>query len=146
MLEQLLQFVQNHWILSSILLIILAFIIFEEWYSKTGGISAISIQDCVLLVNRNEGVIIDIRDIGAFLSSHIANSINIPKDAKDTLDSKINTLKLAKEKAIILVDNHNVETSSISKKLKSQGYDKIYALRGGIAAWKDAQLPLDKNK
>lgn len=141
MLEQLLQFVQNHWVLSSMLLVILVLIIFEEGYSKIGGVVTISIQDCILLVNRGEGTIIDIRDTNTFFNSHIANSINLPKDV---LDSKINTLNLTKEKTLILVDNHDVETSSIGKKLRSQGYAKVYALSGGMAAWKDAQLPLDK--
>jgi rhodanese-related sulfurtransferase len=125
------------------LLIILVLIAFEELYSKIGGMATISVQDCVLLINRSGGSIIDIRDANAFASSHIANSINLPKNA---LDSKINALKLAKDKALILVDSHNVEAASIGKKLISQGYTKVYALCGGIVAWKDANLPLNKNK
>ena len=143
MLEQLLQFVQHHWVLSLVLLIILALIIFEEWCLKGSSIATISIQDCILLVNRGEGTIIDLRDTNTFINSHIANSINLPKNM---LADKIKAQDLTKEKALILVDSRNVETASIGKTLRSQGYTKIYTLLGGIAAWQDAQLPLDKNQ
>ncbi len=142
MLEQLIQFLQNHWLLSLTLLVTLALLIFEELRSKIGGMVTITPQEGILLINRGKGTVIDLRDAIAFHGAHIKNSLNFPSEEFDT---KIKNLNLAKENTLILLGNQSTAVIAAGKKLKNLGYLKINILGGGLAAWEETRLPLVKN-
>ena len=141
-MKQLLQFIQNHWVLCSALGAALAVLIFEELRSKIGGLPKITAQDATLLLNRENALVIDLRSQKAFTGGHILGATNI---VRADFDVYIKKLESHKNQPLILVDDNDVNAAPIGTKLQQQGFAKIYILAGGIMAWKDAQLPLTKN-
>lgn len=53
-----------------------------------------------------------------------------------------NTMKLPKDKPIMLVGTIGSRSYAAGQILARNGYQKVYNIRGGIIAWKDAGLPL----
>lgn len=142
MIKQLLQFIQNHWMLGIAFLVITALLIFEEIKNKLIGAQKISVQNTTILLNRENAVVVDLRGQQVFANGHILGAINIPRAE---IDHNLKKLEPYKEQALILIDDYDTNASSVSSKLQKTGFSKVYVLAGGLNSWKDAQLPLSKN-
>lgn len=141
MIEQLLQFTQNHWILSSLFATTLLLIIIEEIRGNLSNLPKVSAQEVVLLLNRENATILDLRNQKAFINGHILNAINIPSTEIDQNSKKLEPYK---DKILILVADNDTNAFPSGNKLRAKGFTKIYVLAGGLSSWKNAQLPLNK--
>lgn len=140
MLEQLVHFIANHWLLSSALVIVLILLLLEEKKSKAGG-NRLSPQDATTLINRERAVVIDLRDTAAYEGGHVVNALNFPES---NILNNLAKLKKYLEKPVILMDAAGNHAGTTGYKLEKQGFKKIYCLAGGIHAWTKAGLPLTK--
>ena len=95
-MEQFLEFIGNHLALSSMWLITLGAIIF---YHQRTGSQSVAPQQAVMLINRKDAVVVDVREKKEFETGHIVDSVNIPL-AK--LKQRITELKKHKEKPVAL--------------------------------------------
>lgn len=137
-MEQVLPFITKHWFLVALFLIAFIWLIIEETRRKGGGVR-LTPQLTTQLINKEKAVVLDIRDVNAFGSGHITGAINIPLP---TLDNSVKQLEKYKERPLVVVCATGQKASVVMNKLRKQGYTKIYILAGGIAAWKNANLPL----
>lgn len=137
-MERLFEFVVNHYILASLFVAFLVAILILE--SRRGG-QKISAQGAVSLINRDEAVVVDIRERKEFNEGRITGSINIPLSS---IKSRAAELKKFDDKQIIVVDKMGQHSAMAVKQLNGEGYDKVVRLNGGIADWKAANLPLVK--
>jgi len=133
--EQIFSFIGNHYILVSIFVFLLVAFIINE--GKQGG-AAISTGNLVNLVNREEAVIVDIRDNKDFGAGHIAGAINIPFAS---IDSRVGELESYREKPIVLVCKMGQHAGAAGRKLKAQGFLDVRRLSGGMAEWGASSLP-----
>lgn len=142
MIEQLLQFGQNHWVLCSLFVVIILLIVFEEVKNKLTGIANVSAPEAVLLLNRENGLVVDLRQQSTFAAGHIIDSVNITSS-----DLRQNMAKLDnhKNRPLILLGDNSNDAARIGMLLKRAGFDKLSILAGGISSWKSAQLPLNRN-
>lgn len=138
MFEQIFSFIGNHYILVSIFVFLLVAFIINE--GKQGG-AAISTGNLVNLVNREEAVIVDIRDNKDFGAGHIAGAINIPFAS---IDSRVGELESYREKPIVLVCKMGQHAGAAGRKLKAQGFLDVRRLSGGMAEWGASSLPVVK--
>lgn len=139
-MQEFIQFFAHHWLLSGILVILLILLMIEEAKSK-GLLGQLSPQETVQKLNHDAGVIIDIRNREAFQSGHIVGAVNIPQ-AELTKDlSKLNKYK---DRPLIVVCNNGQAAGKVAMQLKKQSFDQVFALAGGFAAWKGAQMPIVK--
>ena len=138
MVAQGFEFISNHYILVSVFIFLLAAFIINE--GKRGG-AAITPNNLVKLVNREDAVIVDIRDNKEFGNGHIAGALNVPFS---TIDSRIGELALYKEKPVVLVCKMGQHAGSIGRKLRSQGFEDVRRLSGGMAEWGANNLPVVK--
>jgi len=136
--EQIFSFIGNHYILVSIFVFLLVAFIINE--GKQGG-AAISTGNLVNLVNREEAVIVDIRDNKDFGAGHIAGAINIPFAS---IDSRVGELESYREKPIVLVCKMGQHAGAAGRKLKAQGFLDVRRLSGGMAEWGASSLPVVK--
>ena len=132
------QFVVNHYILVSLFVAFLLAIIVLE--SRRGG-AKISAQGAVTLINKDEAVVLDIRDRKDFNEGRITGSVNIPLNS---LKSRVNELSKHKDKQIIVVDKMGQHAAMAVKQLNAEGFSNVVRLNGGITDWKASNLPLVK--
>jgi rhodanese-related sulfurtransferase len=139
-MDQLMQFVQNHWELSLGFAAVVILIIIEEVKRNAGGIKRLSPQDLTLMMNHDEITLIDLRPTNEFRAGYILGSINIAETNADELAKK---LEQYKNKQIALVHTTENVSFDIANKLVKKEF-KVSILAGGLGAWKNASLPLAK--
>jgi rhodanese-related sulfurtransferase len=141
MVKQFFDFVTNHWILWSAFICIILIILFEEIRGRVQGIPRIYPQDLTQMINREEAIVIDVRDNNAFAKGHIIGSINIPHTM---MDKQMDKLQKYQGKPIVIVCHNGQTAPQEGVKLRKQGLEKIFFLSGGLVAWQEAGLPLTK--
>jgi len=133
------EFVINHWPLWLAFVALLVLLVYEELKDKLLGIKRLSPQDLTQMINRDEAVVLDIRDKATFEQGHIIGAINI---IGNELDANMARLEKYKDKALVIIDGSG-QSMQVAAKLKKAGF-KTYALIGGLNGWRNLGLPLTK--
>ena len=107
-----------------------------------GGGQDLSPQQAVLLINRENPVIVDVREESEFASGHIAAAKNIPLSR---FKERLGELAKYKQKPLLVNCLSGSRTVGACAALKSAGFEKVYVLKGGVNAWRQANLPLVKD-
>lgn len=134
-------FLVRHWDLTLAFVILVFLAIRLEVSTKIAGIELLSPQETTNLINHKHAAILDIRAPEAFAEGHIIGAINIP--ASD-IDTKVKKLNKYRQKPIIVSCDSGNESPLVGAKLTKLEFPTVFALRGGIDAWKKADMPLEK--
>ena len=137
MLANLIEFVSTHFVLSGIFVTLLALLAFTEM--RKGG-QSLGSRELTALINRDEGVVLDIRAQKDFSAGHIVGALHIPFEK---IAARMAELEKYKAKTIIVVDAMGQHAGAVSRDLKKAGYNAA-KLGGGIASWRGENLPLVK--
>jgi rhodanese-related sulfurtransferase len=137
-MDQVFEFVVNHPFLFGAFAVLLVIFIRNE--TQRGGRS-VSAQELVNLVNRQDAVVVDVRDKKEFEQGHIPNAVNIPYAC---LASRISELSDYKEKPIVLACKMGQHAGPAGTALRKQGFVNVSRLSGGIAEWRNQNLPVVK--
>ena len=109
--------------------------------SLSGRTAGVSADEAVRLMNREKAVVLDVSEPEEFSKGHVVGSKNLPvgqiaADAKGLPSNK--TLPL------VLVCPTGARAGRAAGLLKKLGYDKTHVLQGGLASWREANLPVEK--
>lgn len=137
-MDQYLEFAGNHPTLILAFFVVLGVFIFLEVRRNAGGAKAIGPSEAVALVNRQNAVVLDIREDAEYRAGHIIDSLNIPLSA---LSSRVSELDKKKKRPIIAYCRSGARSASACRTLAKHGFETVYNLSGGIAAWQNANLP-----
>lgn len=135
-MDRFFEFLLNHYLLSGTFIALGIAFLFNE--SARGG-KTVSPQGLSQLVNRDNALIIDIRDATEFRAGHISGSENIPY-AK--LADHMGPLKKDLNRPIVVVCNIGQTASAAGQQLRAAGLTQVYRLDGGISNWKGQSLPV----
>jgi rhodanese-related sulfurtransferase len=141
-MEQYLEFTANHPLLVGALLLSFFLVIFSELRRKARGVTTLEPQDAVKLIN-TDAVVIDLRSADAFAGGHIVNARNIPFDE---LSENSAVIEKFRSRPIVAVCDAGTTATRAVERLRKAGMENVFGLRGGIAAWKQASLPLVTSK
>lgn len=97
--------------------------------------------EAVQLINRRDAVVIDVRDAAEYASGHITNARHIPE--KELAD-RVKELEKFKSRPLIVTCRAGGRAPGAAAALRKLGFTEVFALRGGIAAWQQASMPLEK--
>lgn len=139
--EKGLPFIQGHWELFAGLLVILIVIFIFEKKTKANNAESIDPQTAVEWINRQNAIVIDIRDREAFRKGHIINSESIEPA---NVVSAITQAEKYRNNPVLIVCAQGLSAMKTAAQLKKEGWDKVAVLKGGIQAWVSADLPLEK--
>ena len=95
----------------------------------------------VQLINREKAVVVDVAENEEFSAGHVGGAKNIPLNQ---LEEKLPAMVKNKALPLILVCPTGARAGRALAIVKKLGYDQAQALGGGLAAWKTANLPLEK--
>ena len=96
----------------------------------------------VMLINRKDAVVIDVRGDAEYSGGHITNARHLPEKE---LEARIKELEKFKSKPVIVSCASGRRATTVADSLRKQGFADVVALRGGIAAWVQAGMPLEKS-
>jgi len=103
---------------------------------RAGGPTLTTLQATQLINSRNPQIV-DLRSADDFTKGSLPNARNVPADA---VSARLGELK--KEKPVLLVCATGARAGRTAALLRSQGFSEVFVLAGGLAAWREAGLPL----
>jgi rhodanese-related sulfurtransferase len=106
---------------------------------RGGGGPSVSTLEATLLINQKDAVLIDVRDAAEFAKGHILNARNVPLAQAET---QVETLVKNKQKSLIVYCESGRRSPSFAATLRRGGYENAVSLEGGLAAWRQAGLPV----
>lgn len=140
-MHDLLSFIQQHWFLVGLLVAILMAITIVEMLHNQRRLASLMPQELVGLMNREGCVVVDVRSKNAFKDGHIIDSINLPAAF---IQQRVSELASYQEKTIVVVAEQEMEALKAAKQISLEGYDDVKILKGGLKAWRDEKLPMEK--
>lgn len=139
-MDHLIPYIQaNHWLVAATLAVLVLAVVFEV-RARAEGFAAVAPQDAIRLMNRG-AVIIDLRPAEQYAAGHLSGARRM--DGEQILKAG-DTMKRFKQKPLIVYDESGTLGTSAARRLKAQGFEHAFNLRGGLAAWRADNLPLEK--
>ena len=140
-MDKYIQFLTNHTLLSGGWLVVAGLIIYSFIGDRLRGFNSVNPAMATQLINRENAIILDVREDNEYRDGHIVNSVHIPLSY---LNDRLKELEKHKGKPIIVGCRSGQRSSQACNVLKKQGFDAVYNLSGGIMGWKNDNLPLTK--
>jgi len=109
--------------------------------SRSGGAGSVSTSEAIHLINREKGMVVDVGDPEEYAAGHVTGSRNLPLASLDS------GAQLPSNKALplILVCRTGARATRAAATLRKLGYENARPLAGGLAAWREANLPVEKS-
>lgn len=139
-MQEIMQFVSNHPMLSLAWVVLLGAVIFttfQSWCSKVGDIAR---DEAIRLINKEGAVIVDLRNRDDYRKGHIVNSLNLA--ASDIKSGNLGELEKAKGQPVIIVFASCITSRDPAQNLIKTGFGRVYVLKEGISGWSEENLPL----
>ncbi|OQW94262.1 MAG: hypothetical protein BWK79_06775 [Beggiatoa sp. IS2] len=143
MVQQFLEFATNHSILVTAFFAVLGMLVWNIASEQFYGASSIQPYQAALLINHEDAIVLDVREEIEYKQGHIINSVHIPLGK---LSERMGRLEKYRTRPIITSCASGNRSAQMCSKLRKNGFEKVYNLKGGIYAWQNASLPLTKEK
>ncbi len=104
--------------------------------SRASGPALTTLQ-VTQLINSKNAIIVDIRPPEEFAKGSLPNARNLPADKVQA-----RTGELKKDKPLIVVCANGKDAGKVAAQLRSSGFNEVFVLGGGLAAWREAGLPI----
>ena len=138
---QLQQFVVAQWQLVLIFVLSGAMLLWPLVQRRIGGMTDIGTLQLTRLINDEKAVVLDVRETKEFDGGRLPGAVHIPMSQ---LKDRMGELDKYKERPVITYCARGLRSRSAGTMLGRAGFAKLFNLTGGLKAWKDAGLPLDK--
>jgi len=136
----LLKFVSDNIFLVAVALVSGAMLIWPAVRRGAGGASVSTLQ-ATLLINQQNALVLDVREAAEYEKGHLLNARNI---ALGELEARAAEIEKYKAKPVIIVCETGNRSGRAAAALRRHGFEQVFTLGGGIGAWKQAGLPLEK--
>lgn len=140
-MHELLPFLQQHWILVGLLIIILIAITITEALHNQSKLSYVTPQQLVEMMNRDQCVVVDVRSKNAFTDGHIIKSVNLPAAS---IKQHLDKLQDYTDQTLVVVAEQEPEAMKSAKVISYEGFEHVKVLKGGLRAWREEKLPMEK--
>ena len=137
-MSQIIEFVGNHTLLCIAFLITLGMLVYTEYMRMSTAKTALGPYDATQKMNAGESVFLDVRDESEFKGGHLLNARSMPVNK---LAERMHELEKFKNKDIVVYCDNGMRASRAVIKLKKSGFERLFTLAGGLAAWEKANLP-----
>ena len=106
---------------------------------RTSGGPWVTPAQATHLINREDALVLDVRDPGEYGAGHILGAKNVPLAR---IDEGGGDLAKRKDKPLIVYDDKGDRAPKAIAALKKHGFSRVANLSGGIGAWQQAGLPV----
>lgn len=142
-MDQLLTFISGHPILIGAFAVVLAALIGTEFARVTRRWNEVDTTQAILLINRQDPVILDVSNSTDYANGHILNAEHMPPSRIESGNNKL--LKKTDRPVLVYCKNGQV-SPQMAKRLVSLGFEDVNVLRGGLAQWISDQQPVTRGK
>jgi rhodanese-related sulfurtransferase len=136
-----LPFVEKNWPLVLVFVLSGAMLLWPILQRRLSPTQEIGTFDATRLINSENALLLDIRESKEFTGSRLPNALHIPLS-----ELKERGVELTKyvSRPIIVYCERGMRSGAATSPLTKLGFTRVQSLRGGLRAWKDAGLPMQK--
>jgi rhodanese-related sulfurtransferase len=139
-MQQFFQYAANHYLLVGATVAVLIVVLVMEFRARAAAFASVPPSEAVRLMNGG-ALLIDIRTEAEFSAGHIAGARNLPGAS---IAAGAESLARFKEKSVIAYCDTGMTGGSAARHLARLGFKHAFNLRGGLAAWRQENLPVVK--
>jgi rhodanese-related sulfurtransferase len=134
------KFIVDNWYLLLVALVSGGLLLWPT-INRRGGAGAVDTAEAVQLINREKAVLIDVSEPAEYAAGHAGNAKNVPLGSLET------STALPKNKALplVVVCANGARASKAVGILRKLGFENARPLSGGLKAWREANLPVEKS-
>ncbi len=133
------KFIIDNWYLLLVALASGALLLWPVLKTASGG--SLTPARAVQLMNREKAVVIDVCETEEFAAGHMVGAKNVPfSQLEDRLPATVKNKALP----IVLVCASGARSNRAVAIAKKLGYENAQAMAGGLRAWREASLPVEK--
>jgi rhodanese-related sulfurtransferase len=136
-----LQFLENNWPLILVMLGSGAMLVWPFIKSRISAVREIGAMEATALINRRNAVLLDVREPKEYEGGRIPNAVHLPQSQ---LASRGEELKKLTTRPVIAYCERGQRSRTAAGALGKIGFSEVYTLRGGLRAWGEAGLPVEK--
>lgn len=141
-MQQLIEFVGNHYLLAAGWAALAAMLIYSFVSGALSPVKELSTHDVTLLINKEDAVLIDIRQTAEYKKGHVLGAQLLKQEQVNKAD--FSSLEKYKDKPIVLVCAMGMNAKGVAAKMLKAGFTQVSVLKGGMNAWQSANLPVSK--
>ena len=109
-------------------------------FARPSG-NSVNPGEATLLINREDAIVVDVREADEFAGGHLPDARNIPGSK---LAERISEIEKYKDKPVIVCCATGMRSNKACAELKKNGFSRINNLAGGVDAWVGAGYPIKK--
>jgi rhodanese-related sulfurtransferase len=132
------EFVRNNLLLFAVAFVSGAMLLWPLVRRSSGG-PWVTTAEATHLINREDASIIDVRDPGEYGAGHIIGARNVPLARLEGGE-----LPKRKDRPVIVYCDTGERAGKAIGALKKQGFERVVNLSGGLRAWQQAGLPVER--
>jgi rhodanese-related sulfurtransferase len=141
-MEQFLEFIINHWILSLALVVIAGLLISSELGQHIGGVKQVGPAEATKMVNHKNALLLDVREKSDQQDGLLPGAISLPCSE---IEARLAELEKYRQQPVITFCKNGQKGKRACGVLSKQGFDSLYNLDGGLLAWQTANMPVQKS-
>jgi rhodanese-related sulfurtransferase len=134
-------FIVNNWMLELIIILSGGMLLWPLVQGRFSKVKEVGTLNATHLINRENAVLLDVREAKEFAGGHLPNALHIPLSE---LGSRGSELAKLTSRPVIAYCERGQRSRAAGSALARLGFADIYQLTGGFRAWKDAGLPVVK--
>jgi rhodanese-related sulfurtransferase len=132
-------FLLQNWMLVLVALVSGGMLLWPAIGGGAGG-AKVSVSEAVQLINREKAVLIDVCEPAEFAAGHPVGARSVPLGSLESSKA----LPANKALPVVVVCQTGARASRAAATLRKLGYENAKVLAGGLAAWREANLPIEK--
>ncbi len=101
----------------------------------------VSTLQATQLINREDALVLDVREVTEYAAGHMLGAKNVPLAA---VEGRAGEFDKHKAKPVIVVCADGSRASKAAATLRAGGFANVLNLSGGLPAWQQAGLPVVK--
>jgi rhodanese-related sulfurtransferase len=98
-------------------------------------------HDATRMMNSDNAVVLDVREAKEAAAGRVPNAVQIPMSE---LKARVGELAKSVKRPVIVYCERGQRSRNAVGVLGKSGFERVYVLRGGFNAWRDAGLPVQK--
>ena len=106
-----------------------------------GGGAEIGTLEATRLMNQGTTLVLDVREGDEYAAGHLPRARHIPLRE---LSKRVDEIGKFKTKPVIVTCKSGTRAGAACRFLKQAGFANVYQLKGGLGAWQQASLPIEK--
>jgi rhodanese-related sulfurtransferase len=139
-MDRVLDFASHHPWLATATVVLAALVALYEMRMRSEGLRSVSPQELIRLMNQG-ALVLDLRPAEQYQAGHLNGARQM---SGEQILSAGDTLKKHKEKTVVVYDDSGTLGAAAVRQLSAQGFSRVFALRGGLSAWRADNLPLSR--